>query len=239
MQHFSGYHGSLDMRTVIPRPFLSYYPALYPQGKLHTSVTVLPDASSSSPNGGGSGGDNKNNEGTTYKTTAPPITEPLEARRTYETTNPVPLSSFGPTQPARLGDLVLARSGDKGGNANIGFFVRPSSPVPGSSSSSSSSSSSCLAWDFLRSLLTVPFLQSLLGDDWRPEEYYVERIEFPKIYAVHFVVYGILGKGVMGSARLDGLGKGVADWLRDRVVDIPTVLLEEAAKQRKEGRANI
>jgi hypothetical protein len=64
-------------------------------------------------------------------------------------------------------------------------------------------------------------MKALLGDDWREDEYFIERVEFPHIRAVHFVVYGILGRGVSSSSRLDGFGKGVADWLRDRVVPVP------------------
>lgn len=63
-----------------------------------------------------------------------------------------------------------------------------------------------------------------MGDDWK-EEYFLERVEFPGIYAVHFVVYGILGRGVSGSSRLDSLGKGFADWVRDRWVDVPVELV--------------
>jgi len=47
-------------------------------------------------------------------------------------------------------------------------------------------------------------------------------------------VYGILGRGVSGSARLDGLGKGVADYLRDKVVEVPVALLE-GRKERAVG----
>lgn len=50
---------------------------------------------------------------------------------------------------------------------------------------------------------------------------------------MRFVVYGILGRGVSGSARLDGLGEGVADYLRDKVVEVPVALLE--GKERAVG----
>jgi hypothetical protein len=43
---------------------------------------------------------------------------------------------------------------------------------------------------------------------------------------VHFVVYGVLGRGVSGSSRLDALEKGIADWLRGCVVDVPVKFLE-------------
>lgn len=52
-------------------------------------------------------------------------------------------------------------------------------------------------------------------------------MEFPNIYAVHFVIYGILGRGVDSSTLLDSLGKGFADYVRDKWVDVPVAFLEE------------
>lgn len=204
MQHFSGFHHSMDQRFALPRPYLSYYPALYPQSSLHTAIHILSPSSAPS----------------TTRTTPPPHFAPLTPRENYDTASPTPLSSFGPTQPTRLGDIVLARSGDKAGNANIGFFV-------------SGAHASARAWAWLRSFLTRARLAQLLGDDW-DAAYHVERVEFAGIGAVHFVVYGILGRGVSGSARLDGLGKGVADYLRDKVVEVPVALLE-GRKERAVG----
>ena len=83
-----------------------------------------------------------------------------------------------------------------------------------------------------RSFLTHARLAQLLGDDW-DATYHVERVGFAGIGAVRFVVYGILGRGVSGSARLDGLGEGVADYLRDKVVEVPVALLE--GKERAVG----
>ena len=67
-------------------------------------------------------------------------------------------------------------------------------------------------------------LQELIGDDWR-DEYYIERMEFPEIKAVHFVVYGILGRGVLASTLLDSLGKGFADYIRDKVIEVHVSVL--------------
>lgn len=75
--------------------------------------------------------------------------------------------------------------------------------------------------------MTVERLKSLLGDDWK-DTFFVERVEFPHIYAVHFVIYGILGLGVSSSSRLDCLGKGFADFIRDIWVDAPESLLGES-----------
>jgi hypothetical protein len=209
MQHYSGFHSTMDHRTAMPKPYLSYYPAIWPQSKLRTSVNLLE---------GGRNGDLRTN---THPTTPPPKFEALAKRESYETSNPVDVTSFGPTTQARLGDIALARSGDKGGNANIGFFIPtalPSSYPEGSPLYKES-------WDWLRSILTVGKLKEMFADSW-DKSFFIERVEMPHIMAVHFVVYGVLGRGVSGSSRLDAFAKGMGDWLRDVVVDVPVKFLE-------------
>ncbi|PYI21661.1 DUF1446 domain-containing protein [Aspergillus violaceofuscus CBS 115571] len=112
-----------------------------------------------------------------------------------------------PTRRIRLGDIALARSGDTGSNLNLGIFVPDNSH-----------------WEWPQSYMTIERLRSMLGADWRVE-FFIERVEFPRIQAVHFVVYGIPGRGVSSSSRLDGFGKGFADYIRDKVVDFPVGLL--------------
>jgi len=63
-------------------------------------------------------------------------------------------------------------------------------------------------------------MEELVGDDWKPE-FYIERVEFVHLKAVHFVIYGILGRGVSSSSRLDSLGKAFAEYIRFRHVPIP------------------
>lgn len=155
----------------------------------------------------------------------------MTKRESYETENAVNLSSFGPTIRARLGDVVLARSGDKGGNANIGFFIPTALP----SAYPSGSSLYAETWDWLRSLLSVTKLKQMFGESWS-EKFFVERVEFKKIRAVHFVVYGVLGRGVSGSSRLDAFAKGMGDWLRDVVVDVPIKFIEGRQKKARGGR---
>ena len=216
MQHYSGFHSTSDHRTAIPRPYISYYPATYPQSSLHTSINILSPKSS---------GPTPPLQIHTIPTTAPPRFEALRKRETYETQDPITLSSLGKTARTRLGDIVLARSGDKGGNANIGFFVPTDLP----SSYPASSPLYKESWDWLRTYLTIARLKDMFGESWS-EEFYVERVEFAGIMAVHFVVYGVLGRGVSGSSRLDSFAKGMGDWLRDVVVDVPVKLLEGRGK---------
>ncbi|KAI8933838.1 hypothetical protein NX059_009539 [Plenodomus lindquistii] len=215
MQHYSGFHSTSDHRTAIPRPYISYYPAIYPQSSLKTSVNIL----------GSSGHTN------TIKTTPPPKCESLTKRESYETSGRVDISSFGPTILARLGDVVLARSGDKGGNANVGFFVPTSIP----SSYPASSPLYRETWDWLRNYLTIPKMKELFGQSWS-DRYFIERVEFPEILAVHFVIYGVLGRGVSGSSRLDSFAKGMGDWLRDVVVDVPAGFIEGRQMKAEGGR---
>lgn len=205
MQHFSGFHLSLDTRTALPRPYLAFYPGLYAQDQLREKAGLL------------------SLEGKPHLFDAghPPEYQKINPRETYETEKPQALSSFGPTKKARLGDVVLARSGDKGANINCGLFVRKAEHYP-----------------WLQSFLTVQRLKELMGEDWR-EEYFIERMEFQKLHAVHYVIYGPLGRGVSSCRLLDALGKGFADYIRDKVVDIPESILSDMPGIKAERQARL
>ncbi|KAF2494654.1 DUF1446-domain-containing protein [Lophium mytilinum] len=196
MQHYSGAHGSMDFRTALPKEFLTYYPGVIEQARLQEGVHILDKKATAD-----------NFSVKKFDSGHPSKTEPLAQRVSYEPTNPVDLSSFGETISKPLGDIVLARSGDKGANVNIGLFVHTDEE-----------------YDWLRSLLTSAKMKELIGDDWTPD-YYLERVEFPNIKAVHFVVYGPLGRGISSTPLLDGLGKGFADYIRAKYVDIPARFL--------------
>ncbi|MCJ1304091.1 hypothetical protein MMC08_006903 [Hypocenomyce scalaris] len=193
LQHFSGFHCALDMRTAFPKSFIAYYPALYAQDSLEEAIILLNTQDQSIE--------------TEVSVGHPPKYEPLEKRDDYDTAGPQVLTSFGPTRRMRFGDIALGRSGDKGANINVGIFVR-----------------SAKLWEWLRNFLSKERMKELIGEDWT-ESYWLERVEFANIYAVHFVIYGILGRGVSSSARLDCLGKGFADYIRDKWADVPESLL--------------
>ncbi|OHE92895.1 hypothetical protein CORC01_11762 [Colletotrichum orchidophilum] len=132
-------------------------------------------------------------------------------RPSADTVEPIDIVSLGPTEFAPLGSIVHARSGDKADNSNVGFFVRNEDEYP-----------------WLRTLLTVSRLKQLLGDDWyksNPDRR-VERVEFPGINAVHFRILDNLNGGIASSDRIDGLGKGIAEYLRSRYVEVPRVFLQ-------------
>lgn len=115
----------------------------------------------------------------------------------------------GPTRRAPLGLVAGARSGDKGGDANVGVWVRTDD-----------------AWRWLAHELTVERFRELLPE---AEELGVVRHVLPNLRALNFVVGGILGAGVASQARFDPQAKGLGEWLRARHVDIPAALLEATA----------
>lgn len=184
---------NLDFRTMDPKPFMEIFPAIIPLHVIYHRVIF--------------------EDGTTLKAPLPPATKIYATQRpSYETAAPVSLSEFGDTQPAPLGSIVHARSGDKANNCNVGFFVRNADEYP-----------------WLQSFLTIPRLRELLGDDWPKGEngqQRVERCELPNLLAVHFRILDFLDGGIASSSRIDGLAKGVGEYLRSRLVDIPIKFLE-------------
>lgn len=117
---------------------------------------------------------------------------PEEVRQeNYESRNPVNLDAFGPKVQIPLGHKVFARSGDKGANVNIGFFPQGHSTDE---------------WDWLRSFLSTERLFQLLGDDAQQVSR-IERVEFPNLHCVHFLLFDLLGGGVTDTSRADSLGK--------------------------------
>jgi hypothetical protein len=117
-----------------------------------------------------------------------------------------PSPPTGPTARAPLGAVFGARSGDKGGNANLGIWARDER-----------------AYRFLAGFLSVERFRELIPEALRLS---VQRYELPNLLAVNFVVVGLLGEGVSSSTRVDPQAKGLGEWLRARVVELPVELLE-------------
>jgi hypothetical protein len=111
----------------------------------------------------------------------------------------------GATERRPLGTLFGARSGDKGGNANVGVWAR---------------SPEAFAW--LRGFLDTERFRALVPDAAKLE---VRRYELPNILSLNFVVVGLLGDGVAASTRADPQAKGLGEYLRSRLVDLPVSLL--------------
>ena len=120
---------------------------------------------------------------------------------------PAPLPP-GPTRRAPLGLVAGARSGDKGGSANVGVWVR--------------ASASDAAWRWLVHELTADRFRELIPES---RELPVVRHVLPHLRALNFVVEGILGEGVAARHRFDPQAKALGEWLRSRHLDIPEDLL--------------
>ncbi|MFB6513783.1 acyclic terpene utilization AtuA family protein [Streptomyces virginiae] len=109
------------------------------------------------------------------------------------------------TVRAPLGAVAGARSGDKGGDANVGVWVETDP-----------------AWQWLLHTLTVDAFQALLPETAR---HTVDRHVLPHLRALNFTVTGILGDGVASGHRFDPQAKALGEWLRARHLDIPVALL--------------
>ncbi len=112
----------------------------------------------------------------------------------------------GSTTAAPLGRVVGTRSGDKGGDANLGVYARSDE-----------------GWAWLEATLTVDRLRELLPET---ADLAIERYRYPAIRSLNFVVRGLLEEGVAASTRQDGQAKALGEWLRARVVEIPDVVLD-------------
>jgi hypothetical protein len=117
----------------------------------------------------------------------------------------MPEAEWGPTRRVPLGLVAGARSGDKGGTANVGVWTRTAA-----------------AWRWLDATLTEAQFRRLLPE---AAGLPVRRHAFPNLRALNFVVDGMLGEGAAAGTRFDPQGKGIGEWLRSRHVDVPELLL--------------
>lgn len=104
-----------------------------------------------------------------------------------------------------LGRIAGARSGDKGGDANVGLWV------------ASEAAYSWLVW-----FLTESRFKELIPEAAALE---VSRYVLPNVLAMNFVVAGFLGEGVASSTSTDPQAKTLGEYLRARVVAVPEELL--------------
>jgi hypothetical protein len=138
----------------------------------------------------------------THRIADPAVTKLLEPAASA--TVP-PWTENGPARRVPLGLVAGARSGDKGGDANVGVWARDAA-----------------AWPWLAATLTTGRLRELLPEAaGRP----VTRHLLPNLHAVNFVIEGILGQGVAAAARFDPQAKALGEWLRARFLEVPESLL--------------
>lgn len=130
-----------------------------------------------------------------------------------------------PTQAVQLGQLLGARSGDKGGDANVGVWAREDD-----------------IYQWMDETLSTDLLRVLLPE---AADLDIDRYRLPRLRAVNFVIHGFLGDGVSSCLRFDAQAKGLAEYLRSRYVDVPAFLLagracgDSSAAARRDAIAGI
>ena len=112
--------------------------------------------------------------------------------------------------------LIGGRSGDKGGDANVGLWA---------------DSDAVAAW--LQNSFTEEYFAMVLPE---VRQYAIARYPLPNLRAVNFVVHGILGWGVASNLRLDTQAKGLAELLRSRSVSVPSSLVRESKPAERMAR---
>ena len=117
-----------------------------------------------------------------------------------------PVMKIEPTRRGAFGLIVGTRSGDKGGNANLGVFAR-SQP----------------AFVWLDEFLSVAMLRELLPETGPLR---VDRYQLANLWSLNFVIHELLEQGVAASSRQDAQAKSLGEWLRSRIVDIPESLFD-------------
>jgi hypothetical protein len=145
--------------------------------------------------------------GTTLPIADPSLMQQDSRRVVAEVTGHRTSAPRGTTRRVPLGRIAHARSGDKGGDANIGVWARDGREDRA-------------AW--LRDLLTPDRVRTLLPE---AADLKVEVFELANLGAVNVLIHGLLGEGVAASSRFDPQAKALGEWLRSRHVDVPEALL--------------
>ena len=104
-----------------------------------------------------------------------------------------------------LGTFVHARSGDKGGDANLGLWV----------ANDADRRSERVEW--LLATVTPDWIRTLLPEAAGLE---IDVFALANLGGVNIVLHGLLGDGVAAGTRFDPQAKGLGEWARSRFVDI-------------------
>ena len=151
-------------------------------------------------------------DGTTEVMPDPPVRQQPESETKAEPaqTDSIPgVADDAITRRLPLGTFVHARSGDKGGDANVGLWVREGEHRAERS-------------QWLRQFVTVDRIRRLVPE---AEDLEIEVFELANLHGVNVLIHGLLGDGVAASTRFDPQAKGLGEWLRSRLVSIPEELL--------------
>ncbi|MGH3344065.1 MAG: acyclic terpene utilization AtuA family protein [Carbonactinosporaceae bacterium] len=121
-----------------------------------------------------------------------------------------------PTVRVPLGRVIGTRSGDKAGNATLGCWARDPASY---------------AW--LASWLTEDRLRALVPEIGDRE---LRRFELANLHAVGFTIVGLLGRGVAANLALDGQAKGLGEYVRAKLADVPADLVNRAPQPVRSRR---
>ncbi len=127
--------------------------------------------------------------------------------------SPYPSPPDSLTRRLPLGTFVHARSGDKGGDANVGLWVAHDGVERATYDAR-------VQWLF--KMLSPRGIPALLPE---AADLDVDVWLLPHLGAVNLVVHGLLGDGVAASTRFDPQAKGLGEWLRSRLVSIEESLI--------------
>lgn len=144
----------------------------------------------------------------TRTTIAPP---PVTTAEPAAEVSPAPMPALGgPVREVAFGRLVHARSGDKGGDANVGVWIPSSHPRREQ------------AYRWLEGFLSITRVRELLPE---ARDLHIEIHPLPNLAGLNVILPGLLGEGVASSTRFDPQAKALGEWLRARLVPIPEELL--------------
>ncbi|MCW2836472.1 MAG: hypothetical protein JWQ15_586 [Marmoricola sp.] len=113
------------------------------------------------------------------------------------------------TRRVPLGTFVHARSGDKGGDANVGLWVRAGDRQAQQA-------------QWLERFVSEERVRQLIPE---AADLDIELFPLANLHGVNILIRGLLGEGVASSTRFDPQAKGLGEWLRSRLVSVPEELL--------------
>ncbi len=136
-------------------------------------------------------------------------TSQLQFEENYYQKQPISIEPAlqGEMDEISFGRLFGARSGDKGGCANIGVWAKTD-----------------LAFSFLYDFLSVEKLKELMPD---LNKFSIDRYELPNINSLNFYIHGILEDGVSSNNRMDGQAKSLGEYLRAKTISVPKIIIDE------------
>jgi hypothetical protein len=136
-------------------------------------------------------------------------TSQLQFEENYYQKQPVAIEPAPKSEMDEIsfGRLFGARSGDKGGCANIGVWAKTD-----------------LSFSFLYNFLSVEKLKELMPD---LNKFSIDRYELPNINSLNFYIHGILEDGVSSNNRMDGQAKSLGEYLRAKTISVPKIIIEE------------